>query len=951
MPVFDTILEGSENYEGDMLEFRLWNRALSSTEMSNYRQKHLTGYELGLLDNYPLNEGKGAYSYNRTQGGSDLMLFGTTWKMPSGIGMTLDGKKGFRLNPKPFVRYAHQDYTLMFWFRTADDDGTLLANGRAVDEPGAQSHFRFAMIDGVFNLNLSGKNIQSPKYVNDGQWHHAAVTINRSRNVGNLYIDQKLSNTFALDTIGGISGSLLAAGATYTSGETMEDAITGNIDEICMMEMALSENALKSYATSTPNGKEMGLLAYLNFSESQRQSDNDLRLMPSGVSLKRYKDTTTGEYTSQRDTIVSDADLERCFDRTHYAPMHDNQKMENIKFSYVADGSNLLVNLDVPEPDIEKTNVYVVVKEVADLQGNLMASPAMMDLYVYRNPLRWNEKSLKLTAEYGDELTFTATIKNLSGRSRRFTLEGLPLWMTASETNGTVGALDEETITFTVSPYINIGDFEESISLVSEDGMNEPLPISLKVRGVKPDWAVDEDLLYTNISMSIVGQVVINEEVRHDTEDMLAAFNANHRLLGVAHLESNPTGNANEGLAYLNIYNSDYNETALYFEFFDASTGVIYQLITNKEIMFKSDTIIGSTSEPVRFTANNSVVQAIQLKKGWNWVSFNVEPNKSTVKELLNNATKWQVGDVLEAERPNGTFSLLSYKASRNPYDPNSFIYSWDCADSVVTVNPCKMYRFYSEDNKVGYVAGSKSYDPITVHKGWNRIGYISSLNLPIGTALAEFADLGSEGDIIKSQNEFAVLTTDTYGNRSWRGTLQYLRVGEGYMLKHNTDNEVQFCYPIYLGASRYGGLGKNKAPRHVNTGSTSMTVIAVAEGIDIQPGDRLTAYRGAEVCGIAEADQQGLFFLSVGDGDIAQKGLRFTVERDDELIASTDNSHLSYIPDAALGTLDEPTNINFVSIESFDGEGWYTLGGIKLNKRPVQHGVYIHNGKAVTIK
>ncbi len=951
MPMIDTILEESENYEGEMLEFRLWNRALTSTEMSNYRQKRLTGYELGLLDNYPLNEGKGDYSYNRTQGGSDLLLFGTTWKMPSGIGMKLDGKKGFRLNSRPFNRYSHQDYTLMFWFRTPDANGTLLANGKAVDEPGAQSHFRFGVLDGALSLNLSGRSIQSMKFVDDGQWHHVALTINRSRNVGNLYVDQKLSNTFAVDTIGGISGSLLAAGATYTSGETVEDAINGNIDEICMMEMALSENALKSYATSTPNGKEMGLLAYLSFSESQRQSDNDLRLMPSGVSLKRYKDTTTGEYTSQRDTIVSDDDLARCSDRTIYAPMHDNQKMENIKFSYVADGSNLLINLDVPEPDIEKTNVYIIVKEVADLQGNLMASPAMMDLYVYRNPLRWGDKHLNLTSAYGEELTFTAKIKNLSGRSRRFTLEGLPLWMTASETSGTVGALDEETVTFTVSPYINIGNFEESISLVGEDGMNEPLPISLKVRGVKPDWAVDESLLHTNISMSLVGQVVIDDEVKHDTEDMLAVFNDSHRLLGVAHIESNPTGNTNEGLAYLNIYNADYSESALNFEFFDASTGVIHVLMGDRELKFKSDTIIGSATEPVKFAANNGVVQAIQLKKGWNWLSFNVEPIKSTVKELLNNATKWQVGDFLEAERPDGTFSLLGYKSSRNPYNPNSLIYSWDCADSVVTVDPCKMYRFYSIDNKVGYVAGSRSFDPITVHKGWNRIGYISRLNLPIGTALAEFADLGTVGDIVKSQSEFAVLTTDAYGNRSWRGTLQYLRVGEGYMLKHNADNEVRFCYPVYFSASRYGGVGKNKAPRHVNTGSTSMTVIALAEGIDIQPGDRLTAYRGAEVCGIAEADRQGLFFLSVGNCDEAQKGLRFTVERDDELIAVTDNSQLSYIPDAALGTLEEPTAIQFLSTDSFDGEGWYTLGGIKLNRRPAQRGVYLHNGKVVTIK
>lgn len=29
----------------------------------------------------------------------------------------------------------------------------------------------------------------------------------------------------------------------------------------------------------------------------------------------------------------------------------------------------------------------------------------------------------------------------------------------------------------------------------------------------------------------------------------------------------------------------------------------------------------------------------------------------------------------------------------------------------------------------------------------------------------------------------------------------------------------------------------------------------------------------------------------------------------------------------------------------------WYTLQGLRLNRRPTHHGVYIHNGKKVTIK
>ena len=942
------VLEESENFEGEMLEFRLWNRALVEAEMDSYRQKRLTGYELGLLDNYPLNEGDGPYSYNRTAGGSDLALYGTSWKMPTGIGMKLDGEKGFRLAPEKFNRFDHEDYTLMFWFRTTDYDGTLLANGRAEDEAGAKSHFRFYLQSGSLCLRLGGKQMRTETPASNGQWHHAALSVNRSRNVGCLYFDKKLFTTFTVDTIGGIRGNCLAAGATYLDALTIEDALTGHIDEIAMYDMALPENCISEFADITPTGREMGLAAYLSFSDVQRQMQNDLRAMPTGVSLRRYIDTTTGELTMRRDTIVAQEDVERLYDRTVYAPMHDNQPMENIKFSYVADGNDLFINLDVPDASIEKTNAYIVVKDVADLQGNLMASPAVMDLYIYRNPLRWNDKHLRLTSGYGKEFTFTATLRNLSGKSRRFTLQGLPIWMTASVTSSTVGALDEETITFTVSPYINIGNYEEVISLVGEDGMSEPLPISLKVRGEEPDWVVDDELLHTNISMSIIGQVWNNGEVAHDSDDKLAVFDEEHHLLGVAH----PDATSSDGLIYLNVYNSSYSETVLSFEFYDASAGTIRQMMANGILRFKSDTIIGTTTQPVPFSANNGMVQAFILKKGWNWVSFNVNPLEAPVKQLFNNATKWQAGDAVELENADGTYSLLSYKSKINRADPAHPNYSWDCADSIITIESTKMYRVYSNSEKMGYLSGFFGIDPINVKKGWNRIGYISNLNLPIGTAMAEYAETGSVGDIIKSQSEFAMLTEDASGNRSWRGTLKYMRVGEGYMLKHNSEEEVSFFYPTYVGTSRYSGWssGPNNAPLMHNTSGSSMTMVAAADGLEVLSGDRLIAYRGSVPCGIAEADEQGVFYLNVGDTDSGAAPLTFTVERDGEVLA-TAGSHIRYVADAALGTPDQPTSISFLPTDRMDAGGWYTISGLKLDKRPTQRGVYIHDKEKVVIK
>ncbi|MBO6190091.1 MAG: hypothetical protein J6N92_04680 [Alloprevotella sp.] len=939
------LMKENSFYEGEMLEFRLWNRALSTSEMSDYSLKKLTGYELGLLDNFPLNEGRGEYSYNRVSSGSDLYLYGTTWKVPDGIGMTLDGTSGFRLKPDKFQRWNHQDYTLMFWFQTKDEKGTLLANGRAEDEPEASEHFRFSVNEGLLNLNIGGLHVPSSMYVSDGGWHHVALVVYRSGNIGCLYVDNQLRNTFAVDTIGGISGNNLAAGALY-DGYGISQPISGSIDEIAMFEMALPESHIKTFSSTTPTGEEMGLMAYLNFSQNELQMNGQQRLMPTGVSLKRYKDFATGQLTAQRDTIVLQDVVERLADRKMYAPMSDAQSLENIKYSFVADGKDLLLNLDVPDERIEKTNVYVVVRDVADLQGNLMASPVALDLYVYRNPLRWDVKRLALTPKYGEEYSFQAVVKNLSGKSRRYMLEGLPLWLTASQTGGTLGALDEETITFTISPYINIGEYDEVVNLVGEEGMNEPLPISIKVRGDAPDWSVDQALLRSNITMNVIARVEVGGIVMNDPDDRLAVFGEGHRTLGVTKL------NADDGIFYLTIYNSTAGPTPLRYEFYDASTGIIHVLDTTEQVSsFQRNAVVGTPDAPYVFKANNGLVQTLQLQEGWNWISFNVQPERLPLGELLNSATKWEVGDGLEVVRPDGTYAQISYKQFYNSDDPKNPIHAWDEADKVVELDPQQMYRFYSHSQKAAYISGFTMFKAITVKPDWNRIGYLSRLNLPVGTALADYTDRAMPGDIIKSQSEFAVLTVDADGNKYWRGTLQYMKTGEGYMLKRNADTTVSFFYPLYYGKSRYDGGQRTPTPSFVNKSGTSMTIVATAEGIQAEPGDVLTAYRGAEVCGVAVADAEGLFFLSVADADAVADHLSFTLERDDEVVAQAAGNAFRYIPNAALGTPEKPTAINFVNSNEAYGDGWYTVAGVRLTKRPTDTGVYIYNNQKVLIK
>ena len=70
---------------------------MTTNELDAYGRKTLTGYEAGLLDYYPLNEGEGMWAYDKAPGSMDLSLYGATWKRPVGISMAINGDKGLAL--------------------------------------------------------------------------------------------------------------------------------------------------------------------------------------------------------------------------------------------------------------------------------------------------------------------------------------------------------------------------------------------------------------------------------------------------------------------------------------------------------------------------------------------------------------------------------------------------------------------------------------------------------------------------------------------------------------------------------------------------------------------------------------------------------------------------------------------------------------------------------------
>ncbi len=374
---------------------------------------------------------------------------------------------------------------------------------------------------------------------------------------------------------------------------------------------------------------------------------------------------------------------------------------------------------------------------------------------------------------------------------------------------------------------------------------------------------------------------------------------------------------------------------------------MIYSLIPDQTIVYTPDVMYGSYEKPVIFSSKLQIQQTIELQPTWTWFSLNVKPDDTRFVEGLLNEGTWQKGDQLKYPEEKCFFNYNDGK--------------WTCSNTEL---------FDSLDNSVTYIVKSQKSQKLVIegsplvhfierliyiHEGWNFIGYTPTQNLTIQEALADFYGHATEGDIIKSQSEFATFSK-AYG---WTGNLKYMKPGEGYMLKHSfpsnqTDTTIAVLYPY---KSIDGEVFTTSLPNPEdllfrNTKPTTMTVVAQADGVETQVGDRLLAYADGELCGIAEAvELKGniIFFLSIGGDE--NKPLSYTLERNGEVVGGTAAID-TYRANATEGTAALPKVISFREVASWQQGVWYSLEGINLGRqRPSANGVYIYNGEKVVIQ
>ena len=180
-------------------------------------------------------------------------------------------------------------------------------------------------------------------------------------------------------------------------------------------------------------------------------------------------------------------------------------------------------------------------------------------------------------------------------------------------------------------------------------------------------------------------------------------------------------------------------------------------------------------SETVLFTTTEetTVTQTVSLSSGYNWFSANVE---ITLEDLQA---------ALVAALPGTTITINSQSDGSTTYNG----VRW--RGTLTTLDLSQMYMINVSANSEITLEGmpiNSADHVITIHPDFNWFVFQLSQSMTLTDAFAGFV---ISGDMVTSQDG----GSSTYTNR-WRGTLETLEPGKGYMYKSAATEDRTFTFP-----------------------------------------------------------------------------------------------------------------------------------------------------------
>ncbi len=145
-------------------------------------------------------------------------------------------------------RTVADDFSFAFWVRTSQESGSWALIGG--DVAGASNDFSVQLLGGRVEFRIGDRQAVSNATVNDGQWHHVAVTRDLASNTRKIYIDGREDVFFY--HVDNESVSLTAATELYLGQKLAGDGqFAGLIDEFAVYDRVLNASEVLQLAMPT----------------------------------------------------------------------------------------------------------------------------------------------------------------------------------------------------------------------------------------------------------------------------------------------------------------------------------------------------------------------------------------------------------------------------------------------------------------------------------------------------------------------------------------------------------------------------------------------------------------------------------------------------------------------------------------------------------------------------
>lgn len=791
-------------------DFRIWssqrNTFLSGNPgiAGNSPGYTLTGNEVGLQVYLPLDELEGTPAEEARH---RTVFMNANWMVP-GEASCLD----FSDNPgtwRPSLpafsasSAANPNMTLEFWMKPGATEEGILTSGNANPE------IDLAMANWSFEVDASGKlivangpdTLKTPTSLTDA-WHHIALSRSLNGTV-NLYLDGDLTSTSPSHLHGPFFPQSVTLGARATGTTSYDRPFTGKLDEIRVWSTALPLETIRKRMRDGVHGYD-NLVLHAPFDVRDTVQSNEVYLYGIWTGYDYNNDDTSldmpDEFTLEdvaalptdpTDIIVSGD-----------APLIQNSPTQTASTSGTASITwNSLHDEMIIELDEETLYKYedllvtfsIPAENLKDEALNTIEADFTFDMRIDRNPLKWTDSELHWSGNPNDPAELTTSIQNIGFQNEYFEIAGLPSWIEASPSSGTIGSTEEVDITFHITDERQIGWYEVDAMLKggipcgsnSSGGFcfGERMTMTFDMHIEGPEFFVDANQ-FAN-SMDIIAKVYKGDIASSNDRDIVMAY-VDGELRGYAQLDMVIS---DQNLAFLSIfYNHDVDGGKLIdFRVWDASSGVIRALVETRWPSLETspgpvglpgsidDTPNYSVFEPLLLMTSDKVEVQTELEPGWNWVGINVTNEPATL--VAEAFAALPESDIVQI-KAHGIVNGIYFQ--NDDWTPNQ-----GHALDVTTRYEVQMKEGVADSwtlSNIGTAAHPDDHFK-ALYTGWNELGYLPHQEFSVEDALISLADADTIlgfNDLFKSRYEgFAVHT----GDGQWAGSLTTLRPGQGYRL------------------------------------------------------------------------------------------------------------------------------------------------------------------------